>query len=1271
LTELLEVSLWYNQITEISWLSGVTSLATLELGGNQITDISVLAGLPNLKTIELNANKIHDISPLMNLHNLRNLLLQENPLDAEACNVYIPQIRVNNPGINLSYDACVEPTVRAPVVSILQEGEAADNRPRILVKVTDDGGEGAWVRLRYKPDGGEYSYTDWSWGPLATGETVWVLVSLDNVIGCTGYWCNAQGRNSAGEGAWSNESSFFTFCPTRTLTISATEGGHITMPAEGAGSYQYPYCGVATVAATPDGCYEFTGWTGWPVDLGWVADPSAPETTVMVYGEGGLVANFAPAGETVTLTISAGPHGSLVEPEEGVHSHCSGTWVRLEAKADPHYHFVRWFGASDPYENPTSQLMTGDYEITAEFTMDRPRLTVSATDGGRIVQPAKTDDQYDLGTPVTVTVEGTSPRFSWVGWTGTAVDAGKVADPSTLSITVVVDADYTLKAVFKYNPGPIYVGVDATHELEDGTPDHPYHTIQEGVDAARDGDTIIIRDGTYKGIGNRDIQIVGKSITMRSENGSATCTIDCESMSGAITIGHADGVAVQGLGITNGRADLHAIYIRHDAPRASIDGCAIEQRGGEGISCEGDEPTISGCNFKGLREAVTVNLGAGTAWIKDSEFTANNDSIRSWCSGTARLYVERCNFHDNADDTSSLDYCAINQQWGAAEIIVQNCTFINNSMWSQVGNTIYVCYAGAIYAPNARLVIDRSHFERNRGMHGAIVASDAEVTNSVFISNWSWPWFVWSRDEARATLQVGNLKATNCSIVNNSGKGLECATLDLRNSIAWGNGRTTHNWWDQINGSSVMSVDYSCVQGASALGGEGNFGNDPKLLADGYHLAPDSPCIDAGDPTFVGTGEMDIDNQPRIIGDHVDIGADEHPGSGTLLVEMPGVGVSSFDSEADAHNLIESKPGWIHLGGGLLGGGCIAKYSIHIPKPAKLEQLTRVRVSVSGTKHWPAETHVYILPDTDNRYDIPDSGEVEIIDWRGEQVKDAPLALPDTYTYELQVAISTAPAGYDVEKISVWCEYDTISEDVLQRFTLAYGALDAFNMYEEGIRQLWNPIAGQASFFAEGWYRTAALTIELAMALNKGAVSGAVANTWKSFFDDMLKIGTNAADWYYFWQPDGCGNYYRGPGASVVGTALDTVETSIQDYLTGLQSSAFDGIVDATDATTLNAKIDAIVSAVTSLETQMSNAFNAAVDQYNKGCCVDDLFTGEKRVGCTKTGKIIIKSLSPLLTPVYDETTKTWSLTEPSMLDDFCESLEKFPVDGGSAPAGQ
>ena len=77
------------------------------------------------------------------------------------------------------------------------------------------------------------------------------------------------------------------------------------------------------------------------------------------------------------------------------------------------------------------------------------------------------------------------------------------------------------------------------------------------------------------------------------------------------------------------------------------------------------------------------------------------------------------------------------------------------------------------------------------------------------------------------------------------------------------------------------TVLYSNVDTMNGLPfpGEGNINTDPLFVDPDngdYHLSIDSPCVDAGDPEFVPQeGETDIDGQPRLVGERVDMGADE------------------------------------------------------------------------------------------------------------------------------------------------------------------------------------------------------------------------------------------------------------------------------------------------------------------------------------------------------------------------------------------------------------
>ncbi len=147
----------------------------------------------------------------------------------------------------------------------------------------------------------------------------------------------------------------------------------------------------------------------------------------------------------------------------------------------------------------------------------------------------------------------------------------------------------------------------------------------------------------------------------------------------------------------------------------------------------------------------------------------------------------------------------------------------------------------------------------------------------------------------------------NCTLINNSAS--EGGALDLNdashvtvlNCIATGNTAADGSLayvYGTVNNPSDLTVSYCDVVGGAdtvALEWEAtldwaasNIDADPLLVdADGadndpatwedndYHLSADSPCISMGDPAADYTDQTDIDGEPRVMLELVDMGADE------------------------------------------------------------------------------------------------------------------------------------------------------------------------------------------------------------------------------------------------------------------------------------------------------------------------------------------------------------------------------------------------------------
>jgi len=101
----------------------------------------------------------------------------------------------------------------------------------------------------------------------------------------------------------------------------------------------------------------------------------------------------------------------------------------------------------------------------------------------------------------------------------------------------------------------------------DGSGNYP--TIQAAIDAAEDGDTILLADGIYAGVGNMNINLGSKNLVLRSiSDDPKSCVIAVEPepaghfwgirINGGQTLGtRIQGITVRGARAPSGRRNRH------------------------------------------------------------------------------------------------------------------------------------------------------------------------------------------------------------------------------------------------------------------------------------------------------------------------------------------------------------------------------------------------------------------------------------------------------------------------------------------------------------------------------------------------------------------------------------------------------------------------------------------------------------------------------------------------------------------------------------------
>lgn len=213
-----------------------------------------------------------------------------------------------------------------------------------------------------------------------------------------------------------------------------------------------------TTAVTPvsgDG-YTFIGWSGDH------AGQESPLAFASVTADLAVTANFAPTGDTATLTV--GHVGNGTTSPDGAWVVVKGVPTALSATPDAGHQFIRWDVAGDVALGDiraaaTMASLTGDGAVTAVFTADGEvvTLTVQAGSNGSVapdgsIKAIQGEAEAMVATP--------DEHHHLVLWTATA--GADVAAPAQANTTVTLSQDATVTANFAIDEHTVTFRTDGT-----------------------------------------------------------------------------------------------------------------------------------------------------------------------------------------------------------------------------------------------------------------------------------------------------------------------------------------------------------------------------------------------------------------------------------------------------------------------------------------------------------------------------------------------------------------------------------------------------------------------------------------------------------------------------------------------------------------------------------------------------------------------------------------------------------------------------------------